>query len=797
MPASSPLPPAPSLTDRLHALRRPDKWYLSAGDGFIWAPAYPVWLHAPGFWDEAHIYYGPFAPLFSVALVDDHGREVPLTQTSRTWQPGRLVSRYAVALPTHLPAVTLVETKRLAPDGRFRSRWQVENAGGFDALRGYHLIAFTAQPGPDVPTAQIAAPGAIRWQRTLIDRREVPMVVQATLSAAAGALRDFPVSAVRSEGSAVQPHWRFTPFEERFNLPRADSASGSTPPPPLNTGLRPEVRLEGISSTGLVYAAVSVPLDRAAAAGARDILFQLRVELADPAHRIKSRFTPAQADDESFDPWPDYLASFPPFRCDDPFLTRYYDYRTYGLYLCRLEGGAGNVHHACIAEGIAYFHVPITYSGQCHMLEMRWADLSSARGTLLNFLDTQHDDGSFNGRIYTNHLKGTDFYHANWGDALLGVDAVAPDAEYLRTCTPRLAKYAHWLSTARDPDASGMCIVINHFETGQEYMSRYQAVNARADEDGWKDTTRLQAIDATVYVYLLHQALATIARRQNDPAAAARHDAGAQRSAAALMQRMWDPAVGMFSDIDPATGHRTGVKAAVCFYPMLTDLLTDQHVEALLAHLTNPAEFATNWPLPSSAVDDPAFNAEAEWKGKRHVCPWNGRLWPMTNSHVIDGLIRQWHRRDPAAGAASPRARCGPVAAHLLDRFVKVMFHKGDISRPNCFEHYNPFTGRACEYRGIDDYQHSWVNDLLIRALGGIEPVAADGWSAGRCVPHTQPGVFIDPLPAAVDHLVLSDVNIRGRRVSVTRELQRFRVTLDGKPAGESAIGTPLFIPLP
>src|SRR5690606_16295198 len=148
-----------------------------------------------------------------------------------------------------------------------------------------------------------------------------------------------------------------------------------------------------------------------------------------------------------------------------------------------------------------------------------------------------------------------------------------------------------------------------------------------------------------------------------------------------------------------------------------TDLLDETHVERLLAMLTDPGEFWTPWPLPSSAVSDPLFNAEAEWKGKRHVCPWNGRVWPMTSSHVIDGLIRQWRRRPRGTptvpggrgGSESPRYRCGAVAAEMLTKFVHMMFHDRDLARPNCFEHYNPFTGHACEYRGIDDYQHSWV----------------------------------------------------------------------------------------
>ncbi|HSM61091.1 MAG TPA: hypothetical protein VK849_09855, partial [Longimicrobiales bacterium] len=40
--------------ERLQALARSDKWFLSAGDGFLWAPPFPRWLdRCPGFWDEA------------------------------------------------------------------------------------------------------------------------------------------------------------------------------------------------------------------------------------------------------------------------------------------------------------------------------------------------------------------------------------------------------------------------------------------------------------------------------------------------------------------------------------------------------------------------------------------------------------------------------------------------------------------------------------------------------------------------------------------------------------------------
>lgn len=728
---------AGDIERRTAALVRPDKWYLSAGDGILWAPAFPVWLEAPGFWDEAHVYYHPVAPLFSVAVIAADGREIALRHVSRSWRPDRLVCVYR-AEPG---GAQLVETKAALGRGRLRSAWTVEDPPGTGGvpgpeLAGARLVAFTAQPGESTGEAR-AVEGGVAWIRSLTDRREIEMRVGVSLVCA----RSSSAAALRSEGSAVQPHWRLTPFAERWT----------------GDGLRPEIRLEGINDRGLVYVAVASAALEETGGSAE---FDITLTPEDPAYRLApDAGSPGGS-------WERFLRDYPSFACSDERLARYFDYRLHGLHLCRLEGGAGNVRHPAIAEGISYFHVPITYSGQCHMFECRWSrNPDVARGTLLNFLDTQKDDGAFHGRIYTNHLIGTDFYHANWGDALLAVDALHLDDDYLRLVYERLARYARWLDSSRDPEQSGMYTVINHFETGQEYMSRYQAVNPRADEDGWKDTTRLKAIDATVYAYQLKQALGAVARRFGDEEAAAAWGAGARRIGAAIMGPMWDEEAGFFSDVDPATGARTGVRAAVCFYPLLTDLLEARHVEGLLAMLTDPGEFWTTWPLPSSAVSDPLFNAEAEWKGKRHVCPWNGRIWPMTSSHVIDGLIRQWRRR-PLGGVpgASPGHRCGAIAAEMLTKFIHMMFHDRDLSRPNCFEHYNPHTGHACAYRGIDDYQHSWVIDLLIRGFAGVDPGARGGGAAARA---GEAPLVIDPLPAGPwtpPEVRLDQLYIRGER---------------------------------
>ena len=144
----------------------------------------------------------------------------------------------------------------------------------------------------------------------------------------------------------------------------------------------------------------------------------------------------------------------------------------------------------------------------------------------------------------------------------------------------------------------------------------------------------------------------------------------------------------------------------------------------------------------------------------------------MTNSHIAEALA------STAISFADDSLR--RKTAEFITRFVTMMFFDGDPHRPNCYEHYNPVSGQPSVYRGIDDYQHSWVNDLILKYVCGIRP--------------EEFSVVVDPFPFGMKQVTVDNVLIRGRLIRVHIQGKHFRVWLDGEHHAESVLGKPIQI---
>jgi hypothetical protein len=746
--------------DPLTHLERTDKWYLGGGRSTCFAPPFPLWLGKLGFWDEAHFVEVPLPRLFTCFLVDEQGTPLTLQPTGRSWRPDRLRQTFAVEGD---PGLVVREQKVLLAEDVFASHISLSNRG--EENREIDIIVWTLREklAPESEGLSLqdvtVAEGTARYREQLLS----PSGQVGEFYFCLGANHDLRSASVNlTEETCGQPLWEVSVLPEKFSQGRLAADRK------LAVGPRPE----GEVQIALHYRLTIPPHER------RELTTACAVSL-EPEAACRNHQQSLQVDvvATAVSQWRQYFEGVPYFSCSDPYLTRYYWYRWYGLRLCMVDPRGGNLRQPCVTEGIGGFRRFISYSAQCHLLECSWMhDPAYARGSLQGMLDHQLPGGQLRGSVGV-YQRSDIFYHANWGAHTRQLLAIHPDARWAAAIYEPLARYARYFDRERDREQSGLYDVIMQGETGQEYMARYQAVHPEADQ--WV-RLQLKGVDASVYIYELKRLLADLAHQAGREGEAQQWAAEAAVTGKAIREQMWEAASELFYDCDPATGEPTGCQAAVCFYPLLTDLTGPEHLGAVRQHLLNPREFWLPAGPPATSAADESYSAHAEWKGKRMSCPWNGRLWPMTASHLCSALARVAREHDESLR---------PQAAELIRRFITTMFFKQNPTLPNCFEHYNPVTAEPSAYRGIDDYQHSWVVDLIIQQVAGIQPRAAEK-------------LLVDPLDFGLQQFELREVPFRGHRIDVIygpdqpTEPPVLQVLVDGQLQGQRAGLGPLEVPL-
>lgn len=726
----------PPIEDQL---RRNDKWFLGGGRKALWAPEWPLWLDEPGFWDHACFYDIRVEPIFTVTFLNEDGQAMDLDFVNRTWVPSHLTQAYSAE------GLEITERRALLPDDVLVSDLLLSNPGTEE--RRLHLVMWTCQrrsggeQGQEIDRCERFGGGILLHHRRYTDSKELNYEYALAYR---GSMDPTSYSIHLSEGGPNQPRWELTPFYETFN--------GS-----LDNEEKFDV---GVSQGGLFYVAQHYDLTLPPGESL-DLTLTCALAESDEEARINAETAASSTDpiQISADNWEAWFRSVPEFRCDDLYLETYYWYRWYGLKLNRIFAATERLPYPCVYEGInhGWFRHAISYSAQVHMLECKWMHSSElAMGSLRNFIAHQLEDGSFPGAILTGQAEAPrGFYHANWGKCIRELYAHHRDRGFLEEAYSSLARYARYFQNARDPERSHLFDVVDQAETGQEYMARYLC--ARPDADDW-GPIRLKGVDATVYLYELFRCLEWMAGKTDREADAPEWKQAADATLQAVRERMWDDSRHFFVDVKPESLESCPSQAAVGFYPFLTDLAESEHLKAITEHLFKPEEFWTSWPVPSTSADDPTFSATGEWKGKRMVCPWNGRTWLMTNSHVADALAQAAQRLDRSLEGQ---------AVELFQRFIQMMFLDRDPKRPTSYEYYNPLTAKAPFFRGTEDYMHSYIADLILKYVAGVQ--------------IEEDRLVVDPLPFPLERFSADHIPAGGHWVRVTYSTtDGMRVYVDG-----------------
>ncbi len=268
------------------------------------------------------------------------------------------------------------------------------------------------------------------------------------------------------------------------------------------------------------------------------------------------------------------------------------------------------------------------------------------------------------------------------------------DREFLTEMLPKLKRYFDWLSAHRDLDGDGLLSIISPFESGMDWKPTFDQVvgfphgvaNRRlfwrvvgTDARNFFHRYDIETLGRKRYFLVKEVGLNTIYSQNlaalgqlcdelGDPDAG-RYKELAHRVTRSMVDQMYDEDDRAFYDIDAGTGEQIQVLTPTIFFPLVGRDLPEEITETLIdRHISQKDEFATEYPIPSVATNDPSFNPyESEYL-------WRGPTWIFYNWFVYQCLFYRGFRDE----------------AKTLEDTMRELIQQSGFR-----EYYNPFTGEG------------------------------------------------------------------------------------------------------
>lgn len=235
--------------------------------------------------------------------------------------------------------------------------------------------------------------------------------------------------------------------------------------------------------------------------------------------------------------------------------------------------------------------------------------------------------------------------------------------EAMRGFYPKLVRNHEWFWT--------------HTRTG-ESLCTWTRVDSWDTSPRW-DTQVAAAVDLNCWLYLDRLELARMARSLGRVDEAERWTRQAGDLRKAIHRVHWSDEWGLFNDV-LEDGSISRCLTPVVFWPLWVGVATQEQAAQCLPYLADPKVFASPWPVPSVALDHPAFAADDYWRGP---------VWINLNWVAIRGL--QGYGHDSAAALLREKT---------LDLIART---------PVLHEYYNPTNGA-----GLGSPHYGWTAALYI-----------------------------------------------------------------------------------
>jgi len=169
-----------------------------------------------------------------------------------------------------------------------------------------------------------------------------------------------------------------------------------------------------------------------------------------------------------------------------------------------------------------------------------------------------------------------------------------------------------------------------------------------------KDRSAILAVDASVYAMREYLAMALIADKVGDAAAAAEYRKQAAATRKAILAKLWLPKEAIFLNRRRDNGDWIRAISWTSFLPLLDGLLEPADAKRMIKeHLLNPEEMRSEYGFRSLAKNDPAYNNDAIINPYSN---WRGPIW--INANLMYWIaLRRYGCKDEAHWLAVTLAR--------------------------------------------------------------------------------------------------------------------------------------------
>ena len=324
-----------------------------------------------------------------------------------------------------------------------------------------------------------------------------------------------------------------------------------------------------------------------------------------------------------------------------------------------------------------------------HAAGHRHLDADLAENLILALFDVQKDDGFIPHMTTPDNISGiTQPPVIGWGAYL--VYEKSGNKDFLRNVLKNNKAFLLWCRENRRKGDNELY----SWHTNPE-------LNNRCDESGMDNSPRfdtesdLFAIDFSCYMANETRFMKKIADELGDKENSDFFEDWHRKIKDDINTVLWCEEDGFYYDYDITNNRFHKVQSVSTFLPVFSGVCNDNQCAKLVAHLENPEEFGTEFPVPSISKKDPNFGTDM----------WRGPVWINYNYMISKGLAEY--------GYVSKATEIKEKTLCVIDEWynrtgtIYEFYDSENKTPPSCFnrkgEVVEPYDFRI-KYQSIRDY---------------------------------------------------------------------------------------------